>query len=136
MLYPPGMRTAMMFVAVAAIATGCHRGPKDIPATTSDELAASLAKGECKAVDVNSPRTRAHMGVVPNAVLLSDSEDFKPDELPADKDTSLVFYCGDKSCPSSHVAAEHAIAQGYTHVKVMPEGIAGWVSSGKTVTKI
>ena len=48
----------------------------------------------------------------------------------------LVFYCTNASCSSSHYAAEKAITAGYTHVKVMPDGIAGWVKAGKKTSSI
>lgn len=57
-------------------------------------------------------------------------------ELPADKSKSLVFYCANTHCGASHEAADRAITAGYTHVKVMPEGIAGWVKAGKKVQQL
>ena len=57
-------------------------------------------------------------------------------ELPADKSKQLVFYCANTQCGASHEAAEKAITAGYTNVKVMPEGIAGWVKAGKKTSQI
>ena len=107
-----------------------------MPTVTVDELDSSLAKNECQPVDANGERTRQKMGVIPGAVLLSDSDDFMPSELPADKTKPLVFYCANTSCGASHNAAEKAITAGYTNVKVLPEGIAGWVKAGKKVSSI
>ena len=76
------------------------------------------------------------MGTLPGAVLLSDSETFKLSELPPDKSKALVFYCGNTQCGASHEAAEKAITAGYTNVKVMPDGIAGWVKAGKKTQQI
>ena len=73
------------------------------------------------------------MGTLPGAVLLSDSETFNVSELPADKTKPLVFYCANPHCGASHEAAEKALTAGYTNVKVMPDGIAGWVKAGKKV---
>jgi rhodanese-related sulfurtransferase len=69
------------------------------------------------------------MGVIPGAVLLRDLDAI--DQLPPDKATGLVFYCTNSACRASHEAAEKAIAAGYTHVRVLPDGIAGWVKAGK-----
>jgi rhodanese-related sulfurtransferase len=104
-----------------------------VPVATVDDVAQALAQGACTPVDANGDKTREKMGVVPGAVLLSDSEVFALSELPADKSRALVFYCANTHCGASHEAAERALTAGYTNVKVMPAGIAGWVAAGKQV---
>ena len=101
-----------------------------------DDVDVQIAKGTAQAVDANNQTTRQHEGVVPGAVLLTDSESFALTELPADKAKPLVFYCANTRCGASHHAASKAIAAGYTNVKVMPDGIAGWVKAGKKVQNI
>jgi rhodanese-related sulfurtransferase len=103
---------------------------------TIDEVDQKLASGGCVAVDANGEVTRKKMGVLPGAVLLTDSDTFNISELPADKTKELVFYCANTHCGASHEAAEKAMTAGYTNVKVMPDGIAGWVKAGKTVQNI
>jgi rhodanese-related sulfurtransferase len=76
------------------------------------------------------------MGVIPNAVLLTSDADYALSELPTDKSKPLVFYCANTMCGASHHAAERAMTAGYTNVKVMPEGIAGWVKAGKKTQSI
>jgi rhodanese-related sulfurtransferase len=76
------------------------------------------------------------MGTLPGAVLLTDSDTFTISELPTDKTKTLVFYCANTQCGASHTAAEKALTAGYTSVKVMPDGIAGWVKAGKKVTTL
>jgi rhodanese-related sulfurtransferase len=124
---------------------GCSKSSKDtdeaaieakVPTVTVDELDTSLAKREAQPVDANGNGTRRKMGVIPGAVLLTDSDDFKPSELPTDKTKPLVFYCANTSCGASHHAAAKAITAGYTNVKVLPEGIAGWVKAGKKTQSI
>ncbi len=97
-----------------------------------DELDHLLASHQCVAVDANGDSTRRQMGVIPGAVLLRDLDAI--DQLPRDKAASLVFYCTNSACRASHEAAEKAIAAGYTHVRVFPDGIAGWVKAGKRTT--
>lgn len=136
------MRTIVL-ASVLALATGAACSKSDKPAAEKtasklslvsvDEVDQKLAKGECVPVDANGDGTRKKMGVVPGAVLLSDSETFALSELPADKSKPLVFYCANTSCGASHEAAERAQVAGYTNVKVMPDGIAGWVKAGKKV---
>ncbi|HEU0034852.1 MAG TPA: rhodanese-like domain-containing protein [Kofleriaceae bacterium] len=134
------MRHLLFAIAIAATipAAGCSKkqapaqqAEAKVPTVTVDELDQMLAKGDCQPVDANGKATREKMGVIPGAVLLTDSESFQPGELPADKAKPLVFYCANTSCGASHQAAGKAITAGYTNVKVLPDGIAGWVKAGK-----
>lgn len=78
-------------------------------------------------IDVNEPEiySRYH---VPGATPVT-SEDLRK-FLPADKQSTLVFYCAERRCPASHAAAREAVKLGYIRVLVMPEGIFGWVNAG------
>jgi rhodanese-related sulfurtransferase len=137
-----------MFVsllAIAAIACSKSDGKKPegsamieakVPEVTIEQLDKMLANNECQAVDANGDRTRQKLGVIPGAVLLTDSETFSAKELPGDKGKALVFYCANTSCSASHEAASKAMTAGYTNVKVLPDGIAGWVKAGKKVQNI
>jgi rhodanese-related sulfurtransferase len=146
------MRTPVVFalaLAAAALGPACSKGStdegaaapeqrvhRDVPTISIEELEARLAKGDCRAVDANGTPTRQRFGVIPGAVLLSDSETFLPRELPADKAKGLVFYCANEHCGASHEAAERALTAGYTDVKVLPAGIAGWAKAGKQTAKL
>lgn len=139
------MRT-MLLAAVLALGTaaGCSKADDkaatavqaEVPTITVDEVARKLAGGEVVPVDANGDTTREKMGVLPGAVLLSDYETFNVSELPADKAKELVFYCANTHCGASHEAAAKARTAGYTNVKVMPDGIAGWVKAGNQVQSI
>ena len=50
--------------------------------------------------------------------------------LPADRDQLLVFYCGGPTCGMSTQAAATAARSGYTNIKVMLDGVEGWVEAG------
>jgi len=138
--------TTLAFVAAAGCSKAKDAPPQTepaqdeaevkVPTVSIDELDAALAKSECQPVDANGDRTRQKMGVIPGAVLLSDSDTFTVSELPADKAKPLVFYCANTHCGASHEAAAKAITAGYTNVKVLPDGIAGWVKAGKKVQTI
>jgi rhodanese-related sulfurtransferase len=104
-----------------------------IAAVSVDELDRMLAGNDCVAVDANGDTTRRRMGVIPGAVLLADDSLAR---LPPDKSKRLVFYCANEACRSSHEAATRAFLAGYTDVKVMPAGIAGWVRAGKKTASI
>jgi len=139
------MRT-ILFVSVLAL-VGCTKADHAqadktaaktaaIPAVTVDQVDQLLTAGQAQPVDANGQTTRRKMGVLPGAVLLTDSDSFQISELPTDKAKPLVFYCASTACGASHQAAEKALTAGYTHVQVMPEGIAGWVKAGKKVQTI
>ena len=72
---------------------------------------------------------------MPGAVLLSSYDGYNVKELPAAKDTKLVFYCGGKACTAAPKAATMAKNAGYSDVNVMRAGISGWVAAGKSVDK-
>ena len=103
----------------------------NIPQLTVDDVDHALAAGSCTPVDANGDDTRKKMGVLPGAVLLAGDDNYDLKLLPADKSKELVFYCANTHCGASHHAASRAITAGYTNVKVMPAGIAGWVTAGK-----
>lgn len=106
--------------------------PKSV---TVDEVARWAEAKKMTAVDVNGEKTRATQGVIPGAVLLSSSSQYDSSELPANKNTKLVFYCASQMCSSSHAAARRAIELGYTDVAVLPAGITGWKSAGHATLK-
>jgi rhodanese-related sulfurtransferase len=136
------MRTILL-AAVLTLGAACSKSAPDathesakLPTVSVEEVDQALAKGDCTPVDANGDGTRKKLCALPGAVLLSDSETFKVSELPADKSKSLVFYCANTHCGASHEAAEKAITAGYANVKVMPEGIAGWVKAGKKTQQL
>jgi rhodanese-related sulfurtransferase len=110
------------------------RVPARVATVSIDELDRMLASNECQAVDANGDMTRQKMGIIPGAVLLTDADSI--DKLPADRSRNLVFYCANTACGASHHAAAKAMMAGYTHVKVLPDGIAGWVKAGKKTLSI
>lgn len=139
------MRSFLLAAALASmtLAGACTKAKDesakkhaDVAELTVDELDAQLAAKTAQAVDANGEGTRKKMGVIPGAIMLPETENWSPSELPSDKDKPLVFYCANTHCGASHEAAEKALTAGYKNVKVLPEGIAGWVKAGKKVTNI
>jgi hypothetical protein len=97
------MRT---FLLAAVLAIGCSKDASmngsppspavhaiDIASISIDQLDTMLASGACQAVDANGAGTRKKLGVIPGAVLLTDSDTYDLEELPVDKTKPLVFYC-------------------------------------------
>lgn len=139
------MRSVLFIALVAFGAAGCSKSDEPaentatapaVPEVSVDELDTMLASNAAQAVDANGEATRKKLGIIPGAVLLSDYETFLPKELPPDKAKPLVFYCANTHCGASHEAAAKARTAGYTNVKVLPEGIAGWVKAGKRTAQI
>ncbi len=97
------MRKILLAAALSFGALGgCSKSEADkgaaadvkIPSATVDDLDHWLAAKEAQAVDCNGDNTRKRAGVIPGAILVSDEEKFTASELPGDKQTKLVFYCG------------------------------------------
>jgi len=81
-------------------------------------------------IDSRPKRTKYEKGHIPTAVSIPESQfDKMADQLPADKSTLLVFYCGGLKCRLSHKSAQKAIDLGYTNVKVFAEGYPVWVAA-------
>jgi rhodanese-related sulfurtransferase len=130
-----------LIAALALAAAGCSRQdaaapPAPVRTVSVDELDRKIAAGQCQAVDANGHATRKRLGVIPGATLLSDHEAYQLSELPADKARPLVFYCANEHCGASHVAAARALTAGYTDVTVLPAGISGWRSAGKSIQQL
>lgn len=137
------------FAAFAGVALvlGCNSRPGAPKATekapaveqhltelTVPAVVAALKDKKVIAVDANGADTRQKYGVVPGALLLSDHRSFALTELPSDKSSALVFYCGGTQCRASDAAATRAASAGYASVGVMRDGIRGWVDAGQPTT--
>ena len=77
-------------------------------------------------LDANNEDARKDAGVVKGAILLTSYNKYGLNELPKDKNTTLVFYCYNSYCQASNLAAQRAIGAGYKDARVMKAGIAGW----------
>lgn len=146
------IRTLSIALALAAVGCGNEAAPVSAPVVEAPVVEAPVAAAPAAAVkdldvaavaalvsarratvfDVNGASTRAEYGIVPGAKLLSSSSQFDvASELPADKASTLVFYCANTDCGASHHAAERALTAGYSDVNVMGAGIAGWKEAGQ-----
>lgn len=83
-------------------------------------------------LDVN-PDEIWNQGHVPGAIHIN-KEDWQ-DLLPKDKGATLIFYCMNKLCTASTDAARKTKKLGYTHVYTMPDGVFGWMESGKDLER-
>lgn len=123
------------FAAFACDGEGHQAKALDPQKATVAQVATWTKEKKAVPVDANGKETRTSQGVIPGAVLLTSSSQYAVSELPAAKDTKLVFYCANQKCGASHAAAKRAMENGYTDVAVLPEGIAGWKQAGQPTAK-
>jgi rhodanese-related sulfurtransferase len=91
--------------------------PKDVLAAANDKSAVII--------DANGPDSYK-AGHVPGALSWADIKGDLAAKLPADKNTLIVAYCGNPKCVAYAQAAVAAKKLGYTNIKHMSAGIAGW----------
>jgi rhodanese-related sulfurtransferase len=135
------MRNALMTVAALAVlvpslALACDDHKKSAQSAVKKVTVAEVLQlqkdNKAKVFDANGEKTRAKHGFVPGAVLLTSSSKYDvAKELPATKDSGLVFYCANAKCSASEAAARRAMEAGFTNVAVMPDGIMGWKDAGQ-----
>jgi rhodanese-related sulfurtransferase len=88
-------------------------------------------------IDSRPKQAKYDKGHIPGAVSIPDTSfDEHVAELPADKGTLLIFYCGGLQCKLSHKSAKKAEALGYTNVKVFAEGFPGWMAAAGNYAEV
>lgn len=91
-------------------------------------------------IDSRPKERKYDKGHIPGAISLPDAEfDKLVDRLPADRDSSLYFYCEGLNCKLSSDSAERAVKLGYKQVRVVPEGYPLWAKlygSGPTMASV
>ena len=89
-------------------------------------------KGQYMLVDAR-PEIKFAEGYIPWAVSIPKQElKDRLAELPKDKATKLVFYCGGIKCKLSAESAKIAEEAGYTNVYTFPTGMPSWKKAGNT----
>ena len=91
------------------------------------ELLALVQQRKVAVFDCNSRQSWASAHV-PGAAHL-DAQAYGTGQLPADKSSQLVFYCGNPLCRKAPIAAKRAKGMGYGNVRVMSAGISGWLAA-------
>jgi rhodanese-related sulfurtransferase len=93
------------------------------------ELKSAMAAKKVALVDVNGDDSYKE-GHIPGAVNFEGKEKLAK-QLPADKSTLVVAYCGGPSCSAYKAGAKAAESLGYTNVKHFGAGIRGWKAAGE-----
>jgi rhodanese-related sulfurtransferase len=117
------MKKFIALLATAFVAASVYAGEfADI--SVKDVKAAADAKSAV-IIDVNGPDSYK-AGHVPGALNWTEIKSDLASKLPADKSTLVIAYCGSPKCGAYAQAAKAAKELGYTNVKHMSAGIAGW----------
>jgi len=117
------MKKILTLLAAAFVTASVYAGEfADI--STQDVLAAATAKSAV-IIDANGPDSYK-AGHVPGALSFAAIKDNLAASLPADKSALIIAYCGNPQCPAYLRAAKAAQKLGYTNIKHMAAGIAGW----------
>ena len=117
------MKKLIAIMATAVFAASVFAGEfADI--SLNDVQAAAAAK-TAVIIDANSPDSY-QAGHVPGALSFAAIKNNLAASLPADKNTLIIAYCGNPHCGAYLSAAKAAQKLGYTNIKHMADGIAGW----------
>lgn len=117
------MKKFFALMATALFAASVYAGEfADISMT--DVKAAAEAKSAV-IIDANSPDSYK-AGHVPGALSFAAIKNDLAASLPADKNALIIAYCGNPKCGAYLMAAKAAQKLGYTNIKHMSAGIAGW----------
>ena len=117
---------------------GEESAPEAFGRLTVDELAAKMKaakEGTIKlAVFDNNERQRFDKGHIPGATWVK-FDAVKASDLPADRETTLVFYCTNQYCTACHSGASSAVKLGYKNVFILAAGIRGWEKAKQPIEK-
>jgi len=117
------MKKFFALLTAALVTASVHAGEfADINMT--DVKAAAEAKSAV-IIDANSPDSYK-AGHVPGALSWATIKSDLAASLPADKNALIIAYCGNPKCGAYLQAAKAAKELGYTNIKHMSVGIAGW----------
>lgn len=95
---------------------------------SADWMKKQIDKGtDMVVVDSRPKKKQFDQGHIPGALSIPTTQfDKYADQLPADKNKLVVFYCGGFKCKLSHKGAAKAMALGYTNVMVFSAGYPAW----------
>jgi rhodanese-related sulfurtransferase len=112
-------------------------------------LAVSAFAGEYKEISVKEARTLVDSkkavfidvngsdsykkGRIPGALNFETVKSDLAGKLPADKNATIVAYCGGPKCRAYEAAAKAASELGYKNIRHLVAGISGWKEAGQPV---
>lgn len=128
-------------LAIAAFATGYALRGSDATQTEPIPERLSLAQldrvmrsEQIQLIDANPAVIREAFGSIEGSIQLQyTGDEASLENLPADKEATLIFYSANETCPYAPRAADRAIVAGYRDVHILPAGIIGWTEAGRPV---
>lgn len=119
----------------AALAFAGEEKKKDkVEDISIKDLKKAIEEKKVTVIDVNGTDSYKE-GHVPTAIDYEANAKKLKEVLPKEKDALIVAYCGGPQCGAYKTAAKAAMALGYTNVKHMSAGIAGWKKAGEKLEK-
>ena len=97
---------------------------------TIADLKKAIADKTVTVIDVNGSKSY-QAGHIPTAIDFAKDKATIEKALPTDKAALIVAYCGGPQCNAYQAAAKKAKELGYTNVKHLSVGIAGWKEAGE-----
>jgi rhodanese-related sulfurtransferase len=117
-----------------ALAFAGEKKDKKVEDVSIKDLKKAIEEKKVTVIDVNGTESYAE-GHIPTAIDFEAKKDKLKDLLPKEKDALIVAYCGGPQCGAYKSAVKAATALGYTNVKHMSAGIAGWKKAGEKLEK-
>lgn len=127
------MKRLLLVLFVLLLPTLAIAQATDLKLSDIDSLTAQAPeKGQYMLVDAR-PEIKYAAGHIAWATSIPKQElEERLDELPANKDIKLVFYCGGIKCKLSAQSAAIAAKAGYTNVYTYTGGMPEWKKAGNT----
>ena len=123
------MKKLLALSAAAFLAATVYAG--EYADITIKDLKTEMAAKKVTLLDANGTESW-EKGHIPGAIKFEASEEKLASVLPKDKNALIVAYCGNPKCTAYQGAAKAAKKLGYTNIKHLSAGIAGWKSAGET----
>ena len=122
-----------VLLASTLFLAGCQTGPEGWERVDVEEFKTQIETNEgAFLLDVRSLIEYEDDGHIDGAYLIPHTSiEDRADELPEDKDTTILLYC--RSGNRSQTAAESLLDFGYTDVRDLESGIIGWKDAGEPV---
>jgi len=100
-----------------------------LPAISVKEVKKSLdQKGDCLLIDTR-PLEEYSQGHLPSALSIPGYGPGYPGKLPAEKERTVILYCGWAGCRLEQMELQPFVKAGYTNVRIMRGGMESWIKA-------
>jgi rhodanese-related sulfurtransferase len=122
------MKKIIALLVTAFVAASVYAA-NSFPEISVKDVNALVGTKAAVIIDVNGTES-FNTGHIPGALNYDAIQSKLAAKLPKDKNALIVAYCGNPKCKAYLEAANAAQKLGYTNVKHMTAGIAGWKDAG------